>query len=99
MERPIYEYSTEKNQKLLEERSIGFEDIIAILDAKGPLSIIDHPNKAKYPHQKIYIIEISGYAYLVPFERHSNKTILKTIFPSQKMTRLYQHKLLGGKEL
>lgn len=97
MERPIYEYSAEKNLKLLKERGIGFEDIIAILDTKGPLKVIGHPNKAKYPHQKIYIVDISGYAYLVPFERHGNKAILKTIFPSRKITRLYRNKLLGGK--
>lgn len=97
MEHPIYEYSAEKNLKLLEERGIGFEDIIAILDAKGALTIIDHPNKVKYPHQKIYIVDINGYAYLVPFERHSNKVTLKTIFPSRKITRLYRSKLLGGK--
>jgi uncharacterized DUF497 family protein len=44
MEKPLYEYSVEKNLKLLEERGIGFEDIIAILSAKGALAVIDHPN-------------------------------------------------------
>jgi hypothetical protein len=96
MEHPIYEYNPEKNLKLLEQRGIGFEDIIAILNAKGALAVIDHPNKAKYPHQKIYIVGINGYAYLIPFERCSNKAILKTIFPSRKITRLYREKLLGG---
>lgn len=98
MERPTYEYSAEKNSKLLKERGIGFEDIIAILDAKGVLAIIDHPNKAKYPKQKIYLVDVSGYVYLVPFERHSNKAVLKTIFPSRKFTRLFRNKLLGGKK-
>lgn len=97
MERPIYEYSVEKNQKLLEERGIGFEDIIALLDSKGPLEIINHPNKTKYPHQKIYIVDVDGYAYMIPFERHENRAILKTIFPSRKITRLYQNKLSGEK--
>lgn len=96
MESPIYEYSAEKNLKLLEERGISFEDIIAILDAKGPLMVLDHPNKSKYPHQKIYVIDVNGYAYLVPFERRRNKAILKTIFPSRKVTRLYREQLLGG---
>lgn len=96
MKCPTYTYDATKNVKLLEERGIGFEDIIAILSAKGALAIIDHPNKAKYPNQKIYIIEVNGYAYLVPFERHGNQAILKTIFPSRKITRLYKDKLLGG---
>jgi uncharacterized DUF497 family protein len=98
MEKPLYEYSVEKNLKLLEERGIGFEDIIAILSAKGALAVIDHPNARKYPRQKFYVVNVGGYAYVVPFERHGNKAILKTIFPSRKMTRLYRNKLLGGKK-
>jgi hypothetical protein len=97
MEKPIYEYSAEKNLKLLREREIGFEDIIALLDSKGPLGVINHPNKTKYPHQKIYIVDINGYVYLVPFEKHGSKAILKTIYPSRKMTRLYHNKLSGEK--
>ena len=89
MEIPTYEYSTEKNLKLLEERGIGFEDIIAILNVNGALTVIDHPNAAKYPHQKIYIVDVNGYAYLVPFEKHSNKVVLKTIFPSRKLNKKY----------
>ena len=84
----MYEFSQEKNLQLISSRGIGFEDVIAILDAKGALTVIDHPNNKKYPQQKIYIIEIDSYIYLVPFERDGDKIILKTIFPSRKMTRL-----------
>lgn len=94
MESPIYNYDAVKNLKLLQERSINFEDIIAVLYTKGYLAVIDHPNRAKYPKQKIYIVDVDGYAYLVPFEKHGNKFILKTIYPSRKMTRLYREKLL-----
>lgn len=97
MGQSTYVYNAEKNLKLLKERGIGFEDIIAILDTKKPLAVIDHPNKTKYPHQKIYVIDINGYAYLVPFERHSETVILKTIFPSRKITRSYREKLSRGK--
>lgn len=98
MDKPDYEYNAEKNNKLMKERGIGFEDIITILELKGPLAIIDHPNKTKYPNQKIYVVDINSYAYLIPFEKQNNKAILKTIFPSRKMTRLYSIKLLGGKD-
>ncbi len=80
----------------MRERGIGFEDIIAILETRGCLEVIDHPNPAKYPDQKIYIVDINGYAYLVPFERYKNKCILKTVFPSRKITRLYREKLVRG---
>jgi len=94
MDNPTYKFSPEKNLKLLEERGIGFEDIIAILDSRGPKAVIDHPNQDKYPGQKIYIIEIDGYAYLIPFIRQSDTVILKTIFRSRKVTK----QLLRGKK-
>ena len=55
----------------------------------------DHPNKKKYPNQKILIVEISGYAYLVPYVKDEDGSlILKTIIPSRKATKKY----LGGKD-
>jgi hypothetical protein len=94
MDKPIYEYKIEKNIKLLSERGIGFEDVIAVLDTRGPLTIIDHPNQAQYPNQKLYFVDINDYVYVVPFEKIDHKAILKTVYPSRKMTRLYQAKLL-----
>ena len=87
---PIYEYNAEKNLKLLTERGIGFEDVIAVLNTYGALAIIDHPNIEKYPHQKMYLLKIMEYVYIVPFEKQGDKAILKTIYPSRKATRLYQ---------
>ncbi len=96
MEKPIFDYNNDKNKKLLETRGIGFEDIIAILDSKGYLAVIDHPNPTQYPNQQIYIVNVNGYAYLVPFEKSGKKLVLKTIYPSRKITRLYREKLLRG---
>ena len=98
MESPIFDFNNEKNAKLLAERGIGFEDVIAVLGTKGYLAVIDHPNPQKYPNQQIYIIEVEGYVYLIPFEKQGHKVILKTIYPSRKMTRLYQEKLTRGKQ-
>ncbi len=92
---PVYNYVDEKNLKLLQERGIGFEDIIAVLNSKRCLAVLDHPNPTKYPNQKIYVVDINGYAYLVPFEKRGNTSFLKTIYPSRKITRLYQEKLLN----
>ena len=96
MDKPDFEYNAEKNLKLIIERGIGFEDIIAILDANGPIALINHPNRKKYPHQHMYIVEIDGYSWVVPFERQGKKAILKTIYPSRKMTKLFRDKFSGG---
>jgi hypothetical protein len=58
------------------------------------LDIIEHPNKAKYPDQKIFIVEVDEYVYLVPFIEDDKLIFLKTIIPSRKMTKKY----LGGKD-
>ncbi len=57
------------------------------------LDIVAPPNQKKYPYQKLLIVEINNYAFLVPFVENENGRFLKTIIPSRKATRDY----LGGK--
>jgi len=47
-----------------------------------------HEN-AKYVGQKIFVININNYAYLVPFVEDEEKVFLKTIIPSRKATKKY----------
>jgi hypothetical protein len=56
---------------------------------KAILDIYFYPNKKKLPNQKIFVINIEGYAYLVPFIETDEEIFLKTIFPSRKATKLY----------
>lgn len=85
-----YDFSVEKNQELKEKRSISFEEIIAAIQSGSLLSVINHPNKEKYPNQQMYIIDIDGYIYAVPFVRKNKNTVfLKTIFKSRKLTKQY----------
>jgi hypothetical protein len=48
-----------------------------------------HPNPDKYPHQKMFILEIEGYAYVVPFVEDNEKVFLKTAYKSRLATRTY----------
>lgn len=85
-----YEFPTEKNQWLLKERGISFEEIIAAIENNQILDIIEHPNQDKYPHQKMYVIQINNYIYLIPFVKKNEETIfLKTAFASRKATKFY----------
>lgn len=61
---------------------------------EGLLDILDHPNRKKYAHQKIYIVEISEYVYFIPSVEDEEKIFLKTIIPSRKYTKKYIEK--GG---
>jgi hypothetical protein len=42
-----------------------------------------------YPGQKIPVVLVEGYAYLVPFEENKDQIFLKTIIPSCKATKHY----------
>jgi hypothetical protein len=53
------------------------------------LDVIDHPNQEKYPNQRIFIVEINHYVYLVPFVENDQEFFLKTVIPSRKMTKQY----------
>lgn len=88
----IYKFDPAKNTRLIEQRGISFEEIIVCLENIGPLGIIDHPNKDKYSHQKMYVIELQDYIYLVPFVEQGNEIFLKTAFPNRKATKKYLNK-------
>lgn len=87
-----FEFSYEKNLILLEERGISFEQIIALIEAGCILDIIEHGNQQKYPGQKIYVIDVDGYCYLVPYIKNDKQIFLKTIIPSRKATKDYLRK-------
>ena len=87
-----FDWDIEKNLKLKIERGVSFDEVVSILESEGPLDIIDHPNKDRYPNQRMYVVEIEEYVYLVPFVEDSEKKFLKTIFPSRKMTKKYLKK-------
>ncbi len=85
-----YEYSADKNQLLIKERGISFEDVIAALDNGKLLDTIIHHNKVKYSNQETHIVDIGGYVYLVPFVKKDKQTVfLKSIIPSRKFTKKY----------
>jgi uncharacterized DUF497 family protein len=84
----LIDWDVEKNKKLISERGVSFEEVVAILEDGSLLDVLDHPN-IRYSHQKIYVVEIGGYVYLVPFVTEGNKIFLKTIIPSRKAQKKY----------
>jgi len=85
----IYNWNSEKNQQLINERSISFEDIVLNIHLGNELDIYDHPNQERYPGQKISVVIVEDYAYLVPFVENNEEIFLKTIIPSRKATKHY----------
>ena len=86
-------WNPDKNRKLIEERGISFEEIIFSLQSGCLLDDVLHPNQEKYSHQRMFIVAIDDYVYLVPYVENDEEIFLKTVVPSRKATKQY----LGGK--
>ncbi len=84
-----YDFSSYKNEKLKKERGISFEEIVVAVIEGRLMDIIEHPNKEKYPNQRVLVVQIEEYGYLVPFVEEKERMFLKTIIPSRKVTRDY----------
>ena len=89
-----FNWNDDKNALLVEERGISFEEVVFCIQNGGILDVVDHPNLKKYPNQRIYIVLINDYVYLVPYVENENEIFLKTIIPSRKAKKEY----LGGSE-
>ena len=90
----FFSWNHEKNASLNRERGISFEEVVFHIEAGDVLDLLEHPNQERYPDQRIFVINVEGYAYLVPFVEDEHEVFLKTIIPSRKATRSY----LGGTE-
>ncbi len=82
-------WNTEKNIRLKTERGVSFEEVISAMSNGGLLVVLDHPNTVQYPNQRMFVVRIRGYAYLIPFVETTHEVFLKTIIPSRKATRIY----------
>ena len=71
------------------ERGICFEEIVFFIENDQLLDILEHPNPEKFSGQKLFVVAIDDYAFIVPFVMHGEEIFLKTIFPSRKYTKLY----------
>lgn len=84
-----YAWNPKKNEWLKHERGISFEDVVFHIEAGDEVDLFEHPNQETYPGQKISVVVIEGYAYLVPFVESENEIFLKTIIPSRKASKQY----------
>jgi uncharacterized DUF497 family protein len=87
-------WDPEKNRTLIEERGISFEDVVFCLFSGGLLDDVKHPTTTKYPHQRMLVVAIEDYAYLIPYVEDDQEIFLKTVIPSRKATKQY----LGGNQ-
>jgi uncharacterized DUF497 family protein len=85
----IFRWDNEKNELLKSTRGVCFEQVVLIMERGEVLDTIEHPNQERYPGQKIAVVMIDAYVYLVPYVVHNEEIFLKTIIPSRKATNKY----------
>lgn len=82
-------WNTEKSVALKTLRGICFEDVVFFIERGEILDDYLHPNQKTYPGQRIMVISVANYAYLVPYVENEEGLFLKTIIPSRKATQRY----------
>ena len=91
MQMPIFTWNSDKNVKLKSDpnRMVCFEDIVAAIDSGGLLADMEHPNREKYPNQRLLIVQLNEYVYAVPCVPTPEGLFLKTAFPSRRLKSAY----------
>jgi len=80
-------WEPDKNALLQRTRGVGFEVIVTAIMTGGLVANMPHPHRDCYPHQRVLVVAINNYAYVVPVT--SEVVELITLFPSRKATRDY----------
>lgn len=82
-----FRWNPEKNESLKADRGVSFESVVIAIESGGLLDILAHPQQAKYPRQRVLVVALDSYVYLVPFVEEEDYFFLKTVIPSRKATR------------
>ena len=87
-----YKWNHDKNERLKAERGVGFEQVMLHIERGDLIDVVEHPNQSKYPNQKMLVVKIKEYAYLVPFAEDEDVKFLKggihftgVVFKDQKL--------------
>ncbi len=83
------EWDPRKNEWIIRERGISFEVIAHQIAAGHVLADLGHPNRKKYPDQRILVVELGGVAVVVPYIEDGERIFLITAYPSREATQHY----------
>lgn len=79
-----YNWDSKKNEELKREGRPSFEEALEALANNGAL--VDDKNPG-HPGQRIYVVLIRDYPYVIPYEIRGDVRWLITVFPSRKFKR------------
>ena len=85
----LFRWNEQKNELLKLQRGVSFEAVVEAIAEDNLLDILEHPNEAKYPGQRLFVVRLNEYAYVVPFIETENELFLKTSIPSREAAKRY----------
>ena len=88
----VIRWNEEKNQLLQIQRKLSFEMVLENIEEGEILARRSHPDKERYGHQYIFVVELKGYICYVPFVETEEEIFLKTIIPSRKLQKEFKGK-------
>jgi len=85
-----FDWDRDKDRQLRQMRGISFETIVTSIRDGGLLADMKHPNAECYSHQRIVIVQLEDYAYIVPYVTNEDGIkFLKTAYPSRAATKTW----------
>jgi len=85
----VFRWDDGKNERLKKDRGVCFEQVVLLMAREDVLDTLEHAHQDKYPGQKIAVVKIGDYVYLVPYVQEGDDIFLKTIISSRKATQKY----------
>jgi hypothetical protein len=90
-----YRWSADKDAWLRAERGVGFEELVAAIEAGGLLGDAAHPQIGRFGHQRVFWVRLRGQVWLIPYVmENGHGCFLKTAYPSRKAAK----RLRGGQD-
>ncbi len=89
-----FDWNDDKNEMLKKVRGVSFEQVELAIASGDLIDRVKHPNPARYPNQKVFLVKIEDYIYSVPYVEDNEIIFLKTIIPNSNATKKY----LGDKK-
>ena len=85
----FFDWSEKKNEWLRRERGMSFERVVVAIENNQLLDVLEHHNQKRYAGQRIFVVDMDDYVFLVPFLEKEDRIFIKTIIPSRKAVSKY----------
>lgn len=78
-----FSWSESKNAWLKRERGVGFEEIVEAI-AEDLLDVRENSSRG-HRNQRVFIVRIGNYPWVVPFQETEREIVLITAFPDRRL--------------